>query len=133
MPHITDTERRAQRQRDYAVQIDMLRKQAWDGGCEVVGLRMNDENDLCVVRFALFPRSDDDTHVNIRATATTFPDAFKRAFARLPAAIREVTADAAFRAECADEADPQQIWNDMLADYYEGKADDAWLEARAAS
>jgi hypothetical protein len=134
MPHITDTERRAQRRRDYAAQIAMLQKQAWDGCCEVVGLHMEERGDgYCVVRFALFPRCDDNTFTNVRAAGDTFPEAFKRVCAKLPAAIAEVTADAAFRAECADEPSPEQRRADMLAAHAEDRADEAWLEARAAS
>ena len=133
MPHITETERRAQRRRDYAVQIDSLRKQAWDGGCTISTVRMDESGDECVVRFYVYHRHDDEARDSVRATGATFREAFKRASAKLPLAIKEVTEEAAFRAECADEPDPQQLWNDMLADHYEGLADEAWLEARAGS
>ena len=133
MPHISDTERRAQRKRDYAVQVAMLQKQAWDGCCEPVNIRLEECDGECVVRFRLFHRDDDNTGHRVRATGATFREAFKAAYAKLPGAIKEVTEDAAFRADCADEPSPEQRRADMLAAHAEDRADDAWLEARAAS
>ena len=133
MPHISDTERRAQRRRDYAAQIAMLQKQAWDGCCVPVGIELEECDGECVARFRLFHRDDNNTGHRVRAYGDTFPEAFKAAYAKLPAAIAKVTADAAFRAECADEPSPEQRRADMLAAHAEDRADEAWLEARAAS
>lgn len=140
MPHISDTERHAQRRRDYAVQIDTLQKQAWDGGCEAINIRMAEYDGQydgqCVVRFSLFHRDDDNTFVGVRATGATFPEAFKRASAKLPAAIAEVTADAAFRAECRGEPEyvsPAERRAEARAEYFANLADEARHDARAAS
>lgn len=127
MPHITPTERREQRKRDYAVQIAGLQKQAWDGCCEVVSLRMDERGDgYCVVRFSLFPRGDDSAFTNVRAAGDTFPEAFKRVCARLPAAIADVTADAAFRAECRGDDDAAEAKRERR----ERIAEERWEELR---
>lgn len=93
MPHITDTERRNQRKRDYAVQIAALQKQAYDGCCEPVNIRMEEIGGECVVRFHLFHRDDDSCRHRVRVTGATFRDAFERTYARLPAAIEAVRAE----------------------------------------
>jgi hypothetical protein len=134
MPPITPTERRAQLRRDYALQIDMLRKQAHDGCCQAINIRLENAGDDCVVRFSLFHRDDDNARQRIKRMGATFGEAFKKAYAALPAAIQDVCEDAAFNAECrGDEDTSAQDYEDAKADYYEGRADDAWLEARAAS
>ena len=136
MPHITDTERRAQRQRDYAAQIAMLQKQAWDGSCEPVGIRLEERDGLCVVRFHLFHRDDDNTGHGVRATGATFREAFERVYEAMPRAIRNVCADAAFAAECRGEPEyvsPAERRAEARAEYFTNLADEARHEARAAS
>lgn len=95
MPHITDTERRAQRQRDYAAQIAMLQKQAWDGCCEAISIRMEERDGQCVVRFSLFHRDDDNAFERVRAAGATFREAFERVYGAMPRAIRNLCADEA--------------------------------------
>ena len=135
MPHISDTERRAQRKRDYAVQIDMLRKQAWDGCCTISTVRMDESGDEYVVRFYVYHRHDDEARERVRVTGDTFIEAFKKASAGMHMAIALVNEDAEAREAERDpyEDTRAQDYEDAKADYCEGKADDAWLEARASS
>ena len=136
MPHITDTERRAQRRRDYAVQIAGLRKQAWDGGCTIsTTVHMHEGDDECVVWFYVYHRHDDDARERVRVSGATFIEAFKKASAGMHMAISLVNEGAQAREADRDPyADTRaQDYEDAKADYYEGLADDAWLEARAAS